>query len=82
MFNVSDSKVDVSLQEATSLFNAADFAPFDPTQEVIFPPELMVNNTHNNTQHHQIKVKLAAACWFVIVLNKYLLTSHKSLWEV
>ncbi|KAL3045459.1 hypothetical protein OYC64_013683 [Pagothenia borchgrevinki] len=27
--------------EATSLFNAEDFAPFDPTQEVIFPPELM-----------------------------------------
>uniref|UniRef100_A0A3Q3H2Y7 FAD-binding PCMH-type domain-containing protein n=1 Tax=Labrus bergylta TaxID=56723 RepID=A0A3Q3H2Y7_9LABR len=29
------------LQEATSLFNPADFTPFDPTQEVIFPPELM-----------------------------------------
>ncbi|KAK5874775.1 hypothetical protein CesoFtcFv8_027332 [Champsocephalus esox] len=27
--------------EATSLFHAEDFAPFDPTQEVIFPPELM-----------------------------------------
>ncbi|KAF3688302.1 Xanthine dehydrogenase/oxidase Xanthine dehydrogenase [Channa argus] len=27
--------------DATSLFNAADFTPFDPTQEVIFPPELM-----------------------------------------
>ncbi|XP_041638284.1 xanthine dehydrogenase/oxidase-like [Cheilinus undulatus] len=27
--------------EATSLFNPADFTPFDPTQEVIFPPELM-----------------------------------------
>ncbi|KAK5891015.1 hypothetical protein CgunFtcFv8_018312 [Champsocephalus gunnari] len=27
--------------QATSLFNAEDFAPFDPTQEVIFPPELM-----------------------------------------
>ncbi|KAF7207112.1 xanthine dehydrogenase/oxidase [Nothobranchius furzeri] len=27
--------------EVTSLFNTADFAPFDPTQEVIFPPELM-----------------------------------------
>uniref|UniRef100_A0A8D0DGT1 Xanthine dehydrogenase/oxidase n=1 Tax=Sander lucioperca TaxID=283035 RepID=A0A8D0DGT1_SANLU len=33
--------------ESPSLFNAADFAPFDPTQEIIFPPELMVNNlTH------------------------------------
>ncbi|XP_037552441.1 xanthine dehydrogenase/oxidase isoform X2 [Nematolebias whitei] len=27
--------------EATSLFNTEDFAPYDPTQEVIFPPELM-----------------------------------------
>ncbi|XP_038551164.1 xanthine dehydrogenase/oxidase-like, partial [Micropterus salmoides] len=27
--------------EAKSLFNAADFEPLDPTQEVIFPPELM-----------------------------------------
>uniref|UniRef100_A0A3Q3EUS2 Xanthine dehydrogenase n=1 Tax=Labrus bergylta TaxID=56723 RepID=A0A3Q3EUS2_9LABR len=27
------------LQEATSLFNPADFTPFDPTQEVIFPPD-------------------------------------------
>ncbi|XP_042370784.1 xanthine dehydrogenase/oxidase-like, partial [Plectropomus leopardus] len=27
--------------ESTSLFNAADFAPFDPTQETIFPPELV-----------------------------------------
>ncbi|XP_053170512.1 xanthine dehydrogenase/oxidase [Scomber japonicus] len=26
---------------SSSLFNAADFEPFDPTQEVIFPPELM-----------------------------------------
>ncbi|KAM6893010.1 xanthine dehydrogenase/oxidase isoform 1-T1 [Lycodopsis pacificus] len=29
------------VDESTSLFNAADFTPFDPTQEVIFPPELM-----------------------------------------
>ncbi|KAM3585325.1 uncharacterized protein V6R79_014495 [Siganus canaliculatus] len=27
--------------EETSLFSAADFMPFDPTQEVIFPPELV-----------------------------------------
>uniref|UniRef100_A0A673BUX2 xanthine dehydrogenase n=1 Tax=Sphaeramia orbicularis TaxID=375764 RepID=A0A673BUX2_9TELE len=27
---------------ATPLFDAKDFVPFDPTQEVIFPPELMV----------------------------------------
>uniref|UniRef100_G3PRZ7 Xanthine dehydrogenase/oxidase n=1 Tax=Gasterosteus aculeatus TaxID=69293 RepID=G3PRZ7_GASAC len=27
--------------ESSCLFRAADFAPFDPTQEVIFPPELM-----------------------------------------
>ncbi|KAM7375600.1 hypothetical protein PAMA_014620 [Pampus argenteus] len=29
------------VDEASSLFNAEDFAPFDPTQEVIFPPKLM-----------------------------------------
>ncbi|MED6259817.1 hypothetical protein ATANTOWER_000009 [Ataeniobius toweri] len=28
-------------EEATSLYNTADFEPYDPTQEVIFPPELM-----------------------------------------
>uniref|UniRef100_A0A3Q3LRE0 Xanthine dehydrogenase/oxidase n=1 Tax=Labrus bergylta TaxID=56723 RepID=A0A3Q3LRE0_9LABR len=33
--------VNVDLFSATSLFNPADFTPFDPTQEVIFPPELM-----------------------------------------
>ncbi|XP_049426562.1 xanthine dehydrogenase/oxidase [Epinephelus fuscoguttatus] len=27
--------------ESTSLFSTANFTPFDPTQEVIFPPELM-----------------------------------------
>lgn len=32
------------VQEVTSLFDASEFAPYDPTQEVIFPPELMVNN--------------------------------------
>ncbi|XP_018522645.1 xanthine dehydrogenase/oxidase [Lates calcarifer] len=29
------------VDEATALFSTTDFAPFDPTQEVIFPPELM-----------------------------------------
>uniref|UniRef100_A0A8C4F212 2Fe-2S ferredoxin-type domain-containing protein n=1 Tax=Dicentrarchus labrax TaxID=13489 RepID=A0A8C4F212_DICLA len=28
-------------EKTTPLFTATDFAPFDPTQEVIFPPELM-----------------------------------------
>ncbi|XP_038153656.1 xanthine dehydrogenase/oxidase [Cyprinodon tularosa] len=28
-------------EEAPSLYNAADFEPYDPTQEVIFPPELL-----------------------------------------
>ncbi|KAG7502397.1 hypothetical protein JOB18_018848 [Solea senegalensis] len=32
--------------EVTSLFDAADFAPVDPTQEVIFPPELMSLTKH------------------------------------
>lgn len=46
---VSDHHFCVFMQEATSLFSTADFAPFDPTQEIIFPPELMVNNKHNET---------------------------------
>ncbi|XP_078138559.1 LOW QUALITY PROTEIN: xanthine dehydrogenase/oxidase, partial [Centroberyx gerrardi] len=32
---------DEPINEAPPLFDAAAFAPFDPTQEVIFPPELM-----------------------------------------
>lgn len=43
---VSDRHICVFMQEATALFNTADFAPFDPTQEIIFPPELVVNNKH------------------------------------
>ena len=30
------------LQGDNLLFNAEDFTPYDPTQDVIFPPELMV----------------------------------------
>lgn len=57
MFSVSDCKLNVYLQEAKSLFNAADFEPLDPTQEVIFPPELMVNNTHTKTQRYRVAVQ-------------------------
>ncbi|KAG8004405.1 Xanthine dehydrogenase/oxidase [Nibea albiflora] len=39
MSNGSRAEDDVT--EASPLFNAADFAPFDPTQELIFPPELV-----------------------------------------
>ncbi|XP_028998370.1 xanthine dehydrogenase/oxidase [Betta splendens] len=35
------TRAETDADEATPLFNAADFMPFDPTQEVIFPPELM-----------------------------------------
>ncbi|XP_041821919.1 xanthine dehydrogenase/oxidase isoform X2 [Chelmon rostratus] len=37
----SEKSSEEDADEASPLFNAADFAPFDPTQEVIFPPELM-----------------------------------------
>ena len=30
------------LQGCNELFKAEDFTPYDPTQDVIFPPELMV----------------------------------------
>ncbi|XP_076022009.1 xanthine dehydrogenase/oxidase [Genypterus blacodes] len=39
--NAVKETVEEDVSEATSLFQAADFAPFDPTQEVIFPPELI-----------------------------------------
>ncbi|TMS01029.1 Xanthine dehydrogenase/oxidase [Larimichthys crocea] len=39
MSNGSGAEDDVS--EASPLFSAADFTPFDPTQELIFPPELV-----------------------------------------
>uniref|UniRef100_A0A673BRV7 xanthine dehydrogenase n=1 Tax=Sphaeramia orbicularis TaxID=375764 RepID=A0A673BRV7_9TELE len=35
--------------EATPLFDAKDFVPFDPTQEVIFPPELMVKTDRSQS---------------------------------
>ena len=31
------------LQGCNELFKAEDFTPYDPTQDVIFPPELMVS---------------------------------------
>ena len=30
-------------QDANELFKSVEFAPYDPTQDVIFPPELMVS---------------------------------------
>ncbi|XP_065807945.1 xanthine dehydrogenase/oxidase [Labrus bergylta] len=39
--NAAEKSSKEDSDEATSLFNPADFTPFDPTQEVIFPPELM-----------------------------------------
>uniref|UniRef100_A0A8D0AVK1 Xanthine dehydrogenase n=1 Tax=Sander lucioperca TaxID=283035 RepID=A0A8D0AVK1_SANLU len=40
IFELENSAINFD-SESPSLFNAADFAPFDPTQEIIFPPELM-----------------------------------------
>lgn len=42
------------VQEVTSLFDASEFAPYDPTQEVIFPPELMVSVQHFQAPEEQI----------------------------
>ncbi|XP_077439045.1 xanthine dehydrogenase/oxidase [Vanacampus margaritifer] len=41
MKNGNAEEKEVELDVSSRLFNAADFAPLDPTQEVIFPPELM-----------------------------------------
>ncbi|CAK6983920.1 xanthine dehydrogenase/oxidase [Scomber scombrus] len=39
--NAHEETSEENADSSSSLFNAADFEPFDPTQEVIFPPELM-----------------------------------------
>ncbi|XP_062236272.1 xanthine dehydrogenase/oxidase [Platichthys flesus] len=39
--NGAESSSEEAVEEATPLFNTSDFAPLDPTQEIIFPPELM-----------------------------------------
>ncbi|XP_035533646.1 xanthine dehydrogenase/oxidase isoform X1 [Morone saxatilis] len=39
--NGAEKSSEEDTDEATTLFTATNFAPFDPTQEVIFPPELM-----------------------------------------
>ncbi|XP_061157633.1 xanthine dehydrogenase/oxidase isoform X1 [Syngnathus typhle] len=42
-----ENEADVDM--ASKLFNTADFAPLDPTQEVIFPPELMTLSKSEKT---------------------------------
>ncbi|XP_068165396.1 xanthine dehydrogenase/oxidase [Antennarius striatus] len=39
--NGVEKDLEEHIDETPSLFNPAEFAPFDPTQEVIFPPELL-----------------------------------------
>ncbi|KAM3850718.1 xanthine dehydrogenase/oxidase [Diretmus argenteus] len=41
MTNGNAAEEDIDESSPQPLFNAAEFTPFDPTQEVIFPPELM-----------------------------------------
>uniref|UniRef100_A0A8C4EZL1 Xanthine dehydrogenase n=1 Tax=Dicentrarchus labrax TaxID=13489 RepID=A0A8C4EZL1_DICLA len=43
-------------EKTTPLFTATDFAPFDPTQEVIFPPELMVNTHTPKHKHSELEL--------------------------
>uniref|UniRef100_A0A803T4P5 Xanthine dehydrogenase n=1 Tax=Anolis carolinensis TaxID=28377 RepID=A0A803T4P5_ANOCA len=46
---------------STSLFNPSAFQPLDPTQEPIFPPELL---THNNKPQKQLCFKGERVMWF------------------
>nr|XP_060610128.1 xanthine dehydrogenase/oxidase [Anolis sagrei ordinatus] len=46
---------------STSLFNPSGFQPLDPTQEPIFPPELL---THNNKPQKQLCFKGERVMWF------------------
>ncbi|XP_054835162.1 xanthine dehydrogenase/oxidase isoform X1 [Eublepharis macularius] len=54
--NAKDNTVDAS----SALFNAAEFQPLDPTQEPIFPPELLI---HKNKQK-QLCFKGERVMWF------------------
>lgn len=38
----TNETVDSHTQPATELFQLRDMRPYDPTQEIIFPPELKV----------------------------------------
>lgn len=62
----SDSYCFLSLQIApsSSLFNPEDFKPLDPTQEPIFPPELLVGNSGEKSS--QISVPWATEFYFCI----------------
>ncbi|XP_075333046.1 xanthine dehydrogenase/oxidase-like [Odontesthes bonariensis] len=44
-----------------TLYNTADFAPYDPTQEVIFPPELM--NLSKGQRSHLLRFRGDRATW-------------------
>lgn len=38
------------MQNFSSLFKVEDFTPYDPTQDAIFPPELMVSSSKSTTE--------------------------------
>jgi hypothetical protein len=40
--NITDCNATLDQNENAYLFNTGGFTPYDPTQEPIFPPELMV----------------------------------------
>lgn len=46
-----------SFQKSPQLFNKEDFLPLDSTQELIFPPELIVSRIFSNCQGSQITKK-------------------------
>ncbi|XP_057685582.1 xanthine dehydrogenase/oxidase isoform X2 [Corythoichthys intestinalis] len=48
-------------ETSSGLFNVADFAPLDPTQEVIFPPELM--SLSKNQKTRSLRFSSTRAVW-------------------
>ncbi|XP_054650388.1 xanthine dehydrogenase/oxidase [Dunckerocampus dactyliophorus] len=61
MTNENGDNEDVDMNSASMLFNAVDFAPLDPTQEVIFPPELMSLSKSQKT--HSLRFHSNRTVW-------------------
>lgn len=52
------------------LFNPSEFMPLDPTQEIIFPPELMVRSTCESKSDESYEIHLIQ--YFKIALVSYI----------
>ncbi|XP_077580896.1 xanthine dehydrogenase/oxidase isoform X1 [Stigmatopora nigra] len=62
MTNMKAEEEEVDVDASSKLFNVADFAPLDPTQEVIFPPELM--SLSKNQKTRSLRFSSPRVVWF------------------